>query len=64
MLEALRDLTSPRALMIRGHERRRIAGREIVRGDILLLAECDRIPALKIGRCGRPRAVTFADSKQ
>ena len=27
VLEALRDLTSPRALVIRGSERRRIAGR-------------------------------------
>ena len=45
VLEALRDLTSPRALVIRGGERRRIAGREVVRGDIVILAEGDRIPA-------------------
>ena len=32
-LEALRDLTSPRALVIRDGARRRIAGREVVRGD-------------------------------
>ncbi|MCA9698187.1 MAG: HAD-IC family P-type ATPase, partial [Myxococcales bacterium] len=44
-LEALRDLSSPRALVIRDGERRRIAGREVVRGDLLLLAEGDRIPA-------------------
>jgi Ca2+-transporting ATPase len=44
-LEALRDLSSPRALMIRGGEHRRIAGREVVRGDILVLAEGDRVPA-------------------
>jgi Ca2+-transporting ATPase len=30
VLEALRDLTSPRALVIRDGERRRIAGREVV----------------------------------
>jgi magnesium-transporting ATPase (P-type) len=33
VLEALRDLTSPRALVIRDGERKRIAGREVVRGD-------------------------------
>ncbi|MBS1167499.1 MAG: ATPase [Proteobacteria bacterium] len=45
VLEALRDLTSPRALVIRGGERRRIAGREVVRGDLLVLVEGDRVPA-------------------
>jgi len=45
VLEALRDLTSPRALVIRDGERRRIAGREVVRGDIVVLAEGDRVPA-------------------
>ncbi len=32
VLEALRDLTSPRALVIRGGERKRIAGRDVVVG--------------------------------
>ena len=45
VLEALRDLTSPRALVIRGGERRRIPGREVVRGDLIVLAEGDRVPA-------------------
>ena len=45
VLEALRDLTSPRALVIRDGERMRIAGREVVRGDLVVLAEGDRIPA-------------------
>lgn len=45
VLEALRELTSPRALVVRDGERRRIAGREVVRGDLLVLAEGDRIPA-------------------
>lgn len=45
VLEALRELTSPRALLVRDGERRRIAGREVVRGDLLVLAEGDRIPA-------------------
>ncbi|HSW57297.1 MAG TPA: cation-translocating P-type ATPase [Dehalococcoidales bacterium] len=44
-LEALRDLSSPRALVIRDGTERRIAGREVVRGDLLVLNEGDRIPA-------------------
>ena len=44
-LVALRDLTSPRALVIRGGQRKRIAGREVVRGDVLVLGEGDRVPA-------------------
>ena len=44
-LEALRDLSSPRALVIRENETRRIAGREVVREDIIVLAEGDRVPA-------------------
>ena len=44
-LEALRDLTSPRALVIRDGERRRIAGRDVVRGDLVVLSEGDRVPA-------------------
>jgi len=44
-LEALRDLSSPRALVIREGEQKRIAGRDVVRGDILVLAEGDRVPA-------------------
>lgn len=44
-LEALRDLSSPRAMVIRDGTQQRIAGREVVRGDIILLAEGDRVPA-------------------
>ena len=44
-LEALRDLSSPRALVIRDGQRQRIAGREVVPGDVLVLAEGDRVPA-------------------
>lgn len=44
-LEALRDLTSPRALVIRDGVRKRIAGREVVRGDLIVLGEGDRVPA-------------------
>lgn len=45
VLEALRDLTSPRALVIRDGKSKRIAGREVVLGDILILKEGDRIAA-------------------
>ena len=45
VLEALRDLASPRALVIRGGIRKRIAGREVVRGDFVVLEEGDRVPA-------------------
>jgi P-type Ca2+ transporter type 2C len=45
VLEALRDLTSPRALVIREGERRRIAGQDVVRGDLVVLGEGDRVPA-------------------
>lgn len=45
VLEALRDLTSPRALVVRGGERLRIAGTDVVRGDVIVLAEGDRVPA-------------------
>ena len=44
-IEALRDLTSPRALVIRDGRPERIAGRDVVFGDVLKLAEGDRIPA-------------------
>jgi Ca2+-transporting ATPase len=45
VLEALRDLTSPRALVIREGTSKRIAGREVARGDIVVLSEGDRVPA-------------------
>ena len=44
-LEALRDLSSPRALVIREGEQMRIAGRDVVVGDLLVLAEGDRVAA-------------------
>jgi Ca2+-transporting ATPase len=45
VLEALRDISSPRALAIRDGRPIRISGREVVCGDILILSEGDRIPA-------------------
>jgi Ca2+-transporting ATPase len=44
-LEALRDLSSPRALVIREGVTRRIPGREVVPGDLVRVAEGDRVPA-------------------
>jgi Ca2+-transporting ATPase len=44
-LEALRNLSSPRALVIRDGQQMRIAGRDVVTGDILILSEGDRVPA-------------------
>jgi Ca2+-transporting ATPase len=44
-LEALKMLASPRALVIRNGEEIRISGREVVRDDIIILNEGDRIPA-------------------
>src|SRR6478672_6024604 len=44
-LTALRDLSSPRALVIRDGQHQRIAGRDVVRGDVVLLVEGDRVPA-------------------
>ncbi|MCC8431571.1 cation-translocating P-type ATPase [Reyranella aquatilis] len=45
VLDALRAMTSPRALVIRDGRSRRIPGREVVRGDVVLVAEGNRIPA-------------------
>ena len=44
-LESLRDLSAPRALVIRDGSEQRIAGRDVVRGDLLVLHEGDRIAA-------------------
>jgi Ca2+-transporting ATPase len=51
-LEALRDLSSPRALVIRDGERTRIAGAAVVVGDVLILSEGDRVPAdARLSQC-------------
>ncbi len=44
-LDALRDLSSPRALVIRDGHEARIAGGEVVRGDLMILREGDRVAA-------------------
>ena len=44
-LDALKDLASPRALVIRNGIEKRIAGRDVVTDDIMILQEGDRVPA-------------------
>ncbi len=44
-LEALKNLSSPRALVLRDGKQKRVPGREVVRDDVLILREGDRIPA-------------------
>ncbi|QDL54750.1 cation-translocating P-type ATPase [Rhodoferax aquaticus] len=44
-IEALRDLSSPRALVLREDRQQRVAGSDVVVGDILVLAEGDRVAA-------------------
>jgi len=44
-IQALRDLSSPRARVIRDGQVQTLAGRELVRGDLMLVAEGDRVAA-------------------
>src|ERR1700693_4308143 len=44
-LEALRELSSPRAQVLRDGEWQFVAGREVVVGDLVLVKEGDRVPA-------------------
>ncbi len=44
-LAKLKDLSSPRALVIRDAVEQRIPGRDVVIGDLVLLREGDRVPA-------------------
>ncbi|MDP3668153.1 MAG: cation-translocating P-type ATPase [Telluria sp.] len=44
-LDALRELSSPRALVLRDGKTLRIDSRELVRGDLLVLAEGERVAA-------------------
>ena len=45
VLEALRNLASPRALVVRDGNRIHIAGREVVMGDLIVITEGDRVVA-------------------
>ena len=51
-LDALRDLSSPQALVIRDGQRKRISAKDLVRGDLIVLAEGDRVPADAVLREG------------
>lgn len=44
-LSALRNLASPRAIVVRDGKQVRIAGREVVVGDLIMVHEGDRVPA-------------------
>jgi Ca2+-transporting ATPase len=44
-LDALRDLSSPRALVIRDGIRKRVAGKFVVPGDLMVVGEGDRVAA-------------------
>lgn len=45
VLDALRNLASPRALVVRDSKRVVIAGREVVREDLIVVSEGDRVAA-------------------
>lgn len=45
VLESLRELASPRALVVRDGREQRIPGADVVRGDLLILSEGDRVAA-------------------
>lgn len=45
VLEALRDLASPRARVVRDGKTQLISGREVVSGDLLVVSEGDRVAA-------------------
>ena len=45
VLDALRDLSAPRALVIRDGTRVRVAGHDVVRDDLLVLEQGDRVAA-------------------
>lgn len=44
-LSSLKKLSSPRVIVIRDGKRKKVSGREIVPGDVVLLSEGDRVPA-------------------
>lgn len=44
-LEALREMSSPRAMVIRAGVAQRVPGRDVVREDVLIISEGDRIAA-------------------
>jgi Ca2+-transporting ATPase len=45
VLDALRDLSAPTAVVIRSGQQQNVPARELVAGDLVLVAEGDRVPA-------------------
>ncbi|MBC7954406.1 MAG: ATPase, partial [Cytophagales bacterium] len=45
LLESLRSLSSPHALVLRDGQRQRVPGRDVVRGDVIVLSEGELVPA-------------------
>src|SRR5678815_5787146 len=59
-LDALRELASPRAKVLRDGEWRTIAGREVVVGDLLRVKGGDRVPADRtVASAGTRRSVSY-----
>jgi Ca2+-transporting ATPase len=56
-LAALRDLSSPRAQVLRDGVARTVPARDLVRGDIVRVAEGDRVPADALFRAGTALSV-------
>ncbi len=56
-LNALKHLASPRALVIRDGQLTRIAGQDVVREDVVLVSEGDRIPADGVVQDGQDLAI-------
>ncbi|MDR3508093.1 MAG: cation-translocating P-type ATPase [Caulobacteraceae bacterium] len=52
VLQALRDMTNPQATVVRDGARRLIPSQEVVRGDLIAIAEGERAPADAILRSG------------
>jgi Ca2+-transporting ATPase len=53
VLDALRDLTIPHASVLRDGDRIRVSSADLVRGDVLYVAEGERVPADAILRSGQ-----------
>ena len=56
-LDALKDMASPRALVIRNGVEKRIAGVEVLTDDLIVLQEGDRVPADATADVGQQQQV-------
>ena len=55
-LEALRDLSAPRSLVLRDSQETRVSSSELVVGDVIIVREGDRVPADALLMQGQVRA--------